>query len=118
MILNSLPPSYETLVTALKSRPEKLKISFINGRLLKEYRKRKKKTLEDSSNETVVKVSNSKFNSGQKTNCFFCDKPGHQKKDCKQYIKWKAKKEKETNNLSSGNVTNICFMTNEEEGSR
>ena len=28
----------------------------------------------------------------RRTNCFFCNKPGHVKKECKKYHSWRAKK--------------------------
>ena len=41
--------------------------------------------------------------SGRKNKLYFCQKSGHQKKDCRKYQFWKAKKEKKNKAEDSDN---------------
>ena len=45
----------------------------------------------------------------------FCQKSGHQKKDCTKYKNWKTKKEKENKSLGSDKKANICMMAKGED---
>lgn len=54
MLLDSLPDSYNSLINALESRPEKdLTISLVKGKLINEYRRR-------TSNSTVIREAQDK----------------------------------------------------------
>lgn len=98
MLLGSLPESYDTLVTALESRPEKdITSQFIKSKLIDEYKRRKgQKDVRDNFpvSETAMKAT-FKDNSGQNgsvvKSCFFCKKIGHVKQECKKYAAWKTK---------------------------
>ncbi|KMQ89363.1 hypothetical protein RF55_11019 [Lasius niger] len=84
MILASLPDSYESLIQALKSRPEDdLTLDFVNSKLLDQHSKRVAKSV-GSDTEKAMK---SKAKSGKtKKTCFFCKKPGHFRKDCWKFL--------------------------------
>ena len=117
MLLASLPDSYGTLITALEARsPEDLTIDFLKGKLIDEHQWRKNSSAINSSSETAMKVTDSKNYSSRKSACFFCKKPGHQKKECKKYLVWKAQREKETKNSNrKGKVQGIGLWIQEHQ---
>jgi len=88
-LLDSLPPSFENLITALETRPVKeLTVEFITARLMHEATKRKEK--EPQGEDTAMFLRHGK---GTTTNarseartCFKCGKPGHIARNC-----WGAK---------------------------
>lgn len=125
LLLCSLPESYNTLITALKTRSEdELTIELVKGKLLDEYRRRKNaKDHMDARDDKALKVQSKRFGkvTPQKkdvkdTTCFFCNKPGHLKKDCRSYKKWKAARENEKVNqaVNNGTDTHICFNTQDD----
>lgn len=125
LILSSLPESYNTLVTALESRPESdITSQFVKGKLIDEYKKRKgAKSFKDfQSEESAMKsVHKDKDHSTQaKRNCFFCKKPGHFKHECTKYKAWK-KKQENVNQVSEETAKtcykNYLFLSTFEESS-
>lgn len=83
MLLSSLPNSYDTLITALETRPEAdLTISLVQSKLLEEYRKRcNAEPAEQALKSTHTPTASSKpFHD---VVCFSCKKRGHMKRDCK-----------------------------------
>lgn len=99
MLLSSLPRSYDTLVTALETRPEKdLTISLVQSKLISEYHRRKDtRGVEDGKFEdTILKTTQEQKGDINKFNlsCYFCNRRGHFKKDCIKYRQWKSKNEK------------------------
>ncbi|GAB1862403.1 hypothetical protein CAJAP_03482 [Camponotus japonicus] len=119
LLLCSLPESYNTLITALETRSEnELTIELVKGKLLDEDRRRK--NAKDHTDERDDKALKAQFKKFAKTTqkqdvkdvtCFFCQKLGHMKKDCRKYKKWKAEKEKEKVNqaVSENKDIHICF---------
>lgn len=100
MILSSLPRSYDTLVTALETRPEAdLTLSLVQSKLLAEYNRRKETNGGDTS-EAILKTTDKGIT------CFFCKKKEHARRDCTRYKTWKEK-QKEGNKVSKveGNQT-------------
>ena len=93
LLLGSLPESFDTLVTALESRPEKdLTSQLVKSKLIDEYKRRKgaRETKEDPcGSDAAMKVSHK----GAKS-CFFCKKTGHFKGECIKYKAWKKKQER------------------------
>jgi hypothetical protein len=77
VLLMSLPPSFDNLVTSLESMSTKdVDLQFIVARLLHEVSKRKES--EHTENATL-------FNKTHKANeklCFYCKKPGHFVRNC------------------------------------
>ncbi len=77
VLLMSLPPSFDNLVTSLESMSTKdVDLQFIVARLLHEVSKRK----ECESSETITLV-NKTHKSNEKL-CFYCKKPGHSVRNC------------------------------------
>ena len=109
MLLSSLPDSYGTLITALESRPEEeLTLSLVKGKLSDEYtRKTGVPGIEDSN--TALKVEHR--NAARTFTCFFCKKPGHVKKDCTKYKKWKGNSAKpdKANIVEEVEENFLCF---------
>lgn len=118
LVLSSLPASYDTLVTALESRPEAdLTISMVHEKLVSEY-KRRSDSNGGASNSTALKVT-----SNAESECFFCKRKGHMKKDCRKYKKWKEGKEKEgekqqkANKVSDDTHSEFLFTISPRSGS-
>ncbi len=89
VLLMSLPPSFDNLVTSLESMFTKnVDLQFIVARLLHEVSKRKK----CESSKTIALV-NKTHKSNEKL-CFYCEKPGH---FVKNYLKKKNDEKKEAN---------------------
>ena len=102
--LVSIHDSYSTLVTALESRSESdLSLDFVKDKLIGKYQKRRNSNTGNSSQETAMKVLNEEYNSGRQNECYLCQKFAHQKKDCRKYQFWKAKKEKKNKASGSNN---------------
>jgi hypothetical protein len=77
VLLMSLPPSFDNIVTSLESMSMKdVDLQFIVARLLHEVSKRK----ECESSETTALV-NKTHKSNEKL-CFYCKKPGHFVRNC------------------------------------
>lgn len=89
-ILASLPESYEYLITTLESRADELTIPFIKARLLQEEAKRVESG--KATHEAAMAVQQRPATRTMNRNCFYCDKPGHRKKDCFKRIADEKKK--------------------------
>jgi len=96
VLLMSLPPSFDNLVTSLESMSTKdVDLQFIVARLLHEVSKRK----ECESSETTALV-NKTHKSNEKL-CFYCKKPEHFVRNC-------LKKKKELIKLVK--ITSKCLL--------
>uniref|UniRef100_A0A4Y0BLU3 Retrovirus-related Pol polyprotein from transposon TNT 1-94 n=1 Tax=Anopheles funestus TaxID=62324 RepID=A0A4Y0BLU3_ANOFN len=95
MLLCSLPPSYDPLVTALEQKPlDELSLEFVKSKLLGEFEKRKERVAASSSESgmalnTVWKKQKQNGREADVRKCFHCNKPGHFKKDCRLLQKLK-----------------------------
>jgi hypothetical protein len=131
--LSSLLDSYCTLITALETRPEKdLTPELVKGKLLEEFKRRQKcESDANSDSQRAMKVAKAKSTYSNammpvgkpeddtKQNCFFCKKPGHQKKECHKYLAWKGKQSEhraklttegsDTDEVKSEQDTFVCF---------
>lgn len=84
MVLRSMPESYHFLASALEARPDAdITMELIRTKLLDEYRKRQERVGKSTGDERALTTQNM---SKDKV-CFFCNKPGHFKRDCR---KWQA----------------------------
>lgn len=102
ILLESLPDSYDPLVTMLEEREEGFSLSLAKSKLIDEYKRRK---------NTKVQVT-----SGGE--CYFCKKKGHFKQECEKYIAWKQNKAKVFNTsgtmkdnywiMDSGATSHMC----------
>ena len=112
MLLRSLPDSYDPLIVALEAREgSALGITFVKGKLIEEARRKvhKKESMDETS---VMKVNSRrteiKINKKTDIKCFYCEKFGHMKKDCRFYKEFLQKKKR--NNVGAvQNTTQQCF---------
>jgi hypothetical protein len=97
-LLESLPPSYEYLITALETKTrEELTIDYVTARLIHQVSKRKEK---DPRNEDAAMMlrqgkmdtSSSRQSRQDTRTCFYCGKPGHILRFC-----YKAKNKEREN---------------------
>jgi len=102
LILQSLPDSFNTLVTALEARDEKdLTMDLVTTKILDHHRNKEK----DGTSDKALKV----FQRKDMFTCNYCKEEGHIKKNCS---KLKAKMEKEKNPDSRDvHRANFCFGT-------
>jgi len=100
LFLSSLPESYGILITVLETRPEEdLTTELVKNKLLEEYVRRNSNSGETySSEQNALKITegHSKVVAANPAThkpitCYFCKKPNHVKKECRQYIEWKRK---------------------------
>ena len=85
-LLESLPPSFESLIVALEARPMKeLTIDFVSSRLIHEASRRKEN--ENHKEDAALLMRHHKgatSNDDKKVDkvCFYCKKPGHFARNC------------------------------------
>lgn len=93
MIYRSLPESFGSLVTALESRPAAdLTINIVQQKLLEEHQRRMERS--GVSGERAMKLRSKGQRSGQTSGqssaqnkkCFYCKRPGHFKKNCREFL--------------------------------
>lgn len=97
-LLNSLPKSYDGLVLAIQSRREdEININTIKSVIMEEYRRRSacdsagNAGNSDAALKIIVKGNQKATNSAvKKLTCHFYKKPGHFKRDCQKYNRWKT----------------------------
>lgn len=113
MLLSSLPRSYDTLITALETRPENdLTISLVQSKLLEENQKKSKQLPSETALKSAAESRSFKKNFNT-VECFFCKKKGHQKRDCRQYKDWLNKNpQKQVNTVQE---QNFVFTTPHEK---
>jgi hypothetical protein len=83
-LLISLPPSYETLVTALEAKGDDLTLVFVQQALVNEEQKRQAKQGEaaatESNHQKALRADRVKF----KGKCFKCQTEGHKASECRE----------------------------------
>lgn len=105
MLLSSLPRSYDTLITALETRPEdELTFALVQQMVIAEYERRTNADGGDPNEKALRSVSKASV-------CFFCKKPGHMKNNCDKYQNWKAKRE----SGEGGNAKHTANKTQERD---
>lgn len=93
ILLSSLPKSYDPLITALDSRPdEELTLELVTSKLINQYTRQLSDEVIDTDEVSALKVEKNKYErkSGDKgiIRCFFCNKEGHFKANCREFKKW------------------------------
>lgn len=123
IVLSSLPESYNPLVTALEGRPEEdLKLEYVKGKLLDEWRRGCEDRKQGMAEEQVLKTSvlpEQRRSSVRK--CYYCEKEGHIQWYCPVLMedrsKVKRKQDQEKSmavqhpNPGSSRGNGVCFMT-------
>jgi transposase InsO family protein len=110
-LLDSLPPSYEYLITALETRPiNELTMDFVTARLMHEMSKRKEKEKEPQGDDSAMfsrqgKGANQVIRKDTKT-CYYCGKQGHIARFC-----FKAKNKDKENANHAKDEDDYAFAT-------
>lgn len=103
ILLSSLPESYNPLVTALEGRPEEdVKLEYVKGKLLDEWRRRSEKRKQENAQEEVKKCSVLPEKRSIRK-CYYCGKDGHIQCYCPNLLRKIAevkKKEDEAKSLA------------------
>lgn len=98
LLLRSLPPSFDGLVTALDSRSQDdITLEVVKSKLMDEFQRRLERDGHPVKKEKAMKTAVTK--TGETRVCFYCKKPGHLQRNCRKLLE--AKKE-ENNSSSSG----------------
>jgi len=84
-LLASLPESYSTLVTALEASAEVPTLAVVRERLLHEETKAKSRSSQQQSQKEALATSFKR-----RLRCHFCNKPGHFKRDCEEFVKLRS----------------------------
>lgn len=86
ILLSSLPETYNPLIAALEGRPEEeLKMEYVKGKLLDEWRRRCEK--EEENEAKALRTAFQRAEVGNRTEyikreCFHCHREGHIRRDC------------------------------------
>ena len=117
ILLCSLPPSYDVLVTSLESKNEdELSFDYIQSKLIDEYLRRNENKLNSPPNTQALKV-HQKF-SGPKKYCTYCHRKGHLKIDCWHLVnknKNSAKYQGKNDTKYHGQKSNVCNASEKEK---
>lgn len=119
MILRSLPKAFDALTTALESRSDaELKMDLVKAKLIDEN---EKLYGGKCSEERLLKAGNETKPAAAAV-CFFCGKPGHKKRSCKEFLaqksasesgekkKYKPKQEQKVKQVRENDSTSFTFM--------
>lgn len=121
MLLSSLGSRYDTLITALETRPEKdLTLELVQSKLLEECKRQSKGEIRSDALLSATRGGHNSNNSNKKSvECFFCHKRGHVKAECRKFIKWKSnRKEQSVNTVNDVKGDTVvksheyCFCAN------
>lgn len=94
MLLRSLPPSYDGLVTTLDSRSDDdISLDVVKSKLVDEYnRQLERKGSGSAKIEKAMRSAEGK-SSGDSRTCHFCKKTGHIKRNCRKFLATQKKEE-------------------------
>lgn len=96
MLLRSLPPSFDNLVTALDSRSDDdISMDVVKSRLMDEYHRWLEREGGSGCASKSEKAMRSAESAGDKRECYYCKKPGHIQRNCRKMLADKKKKNSE-----------------------
>lgn len=94
MLLRSLPPSFDNLVTALDSRSDDdISMDVVKSRLMDEYHRRLERE-GGGATKSEKAMRSAEYGQSEKKVCHFCKKPGHIRRNCRKFLS--SKKESES----------------------
>lgn len=94
IMLSSLPHSYDALITALESRGEdQLKLEYVKGQLLDEWRRRCGCNDGTGHPEKVLKTGVKPKSGPKPKQCHYCKQEGHFRRDCPKFAADQLKKQ-------------------------
>lgn len=124
IILSSLPESYNPLVTALEGRPEEdLKVEYIKGKLLDEWRRKCESENRNNVQEKAMKATTFLEYRRNVRVCHHCKEKGHVWRNClvlqeEVRPKMKSKQDQVESMIvqhpepgGSGTIGGVCFRT-------
>lgn len=96
-LLLTLPPSFDSVVTAIETLPNGVTMDFVKKRLLDvDLKKRSSEAGEEASGGDGVAMA-SRFNK-KKIKCYHCGKFGHKKVDCREFDRESVKQKVNNHN--------------------
>ena len=90
MLLRSLPPSFDGIVSVLDSRADdEISMDIVKARLMDEFQRRRERDGPASKPEKAMRsqMSTTKSKQGKESRtCHYCKQPGHLRRNCRKYL--------------------------------
>ena len=100
-MLCKLPPEYDSIRNAIEMRDDaEISVEFVRVKLIEEWKMRQSRDF-GSQSDTVMKASTSI------PKCYYCDRPGHYKRDCNKLKRDKETKRGKSNGMKSNSKANV-----------
>lgn len=86
MLLRSLPPSFDAIVSALDGRSDDdISMDVVKSKLTDEYFRRLERDGSSVETEKAMRSSEGKIGKDSRT-CYFCKLPGHLRRNCRKFL--------------------------------